>query len=76
MDATLLPTRYAAVTPSDTTIISPCMGLYVGGSGNVVVTGSDDVTATFVVNAGQTLPGRFKKVTTATTAQNIVALYG
>lgn len=74
MDATLLPTKYANVTPSDTTVIAPCIGLFVGGAGNVVATGSDDNQATFAVAAGQVLPGRFKRVMAASTATGIVAL--
>ena len=74
-DFTLLPKRYAAVTPSDTTPVNTDLGLFIGGAGNVVVTGSDGVTVTFIAGTGQYLTGYFKLVKAATTATGIVALY-
>lgn len=68
-----------AVTPSDTTVLSPLpRSLYVGAAGNVAIV-PEDGTASVVfvaVAAGQILPIRAKKVmSTGTTATNIVALY-
>lgn len=76
MDSTLIPQRWAPVTPSDTTPVGNTIGLYVGGAGNVVAEGTDGVQATFVCQAGQYLTGKFAKVKAATTATNIVALLG
>ncbi len=74
MDATLLPRKFAPVTPLDATLLTDVIGLFVGGAGNVIAQGSDDQSATFICTAGQVLPGRFKRVMTATTATAIVAL--
>ena len=76
MDSTLIPQRWAPVTPSNTAPVGNTIGLYVGTAGNVVAEGVDGVEATFVCQAGQYLTGKFTKVKTATTASNIVALLG
>lgn len=73
-DATLLPTKFKDVTPSDSASLGNCIGLYVGGAGTVVVKGANDVQATFTVPAGATLSGRFSRVMAASTATGIVAL--
>lgn len=54
-----------------------CRAIYVGGAGNVSMTGDDGVTAVFTaVPAGTTLPFSARVVTTAnTTATLMVALY-
>jgi len=76
MDATLIPQRWASVTPSDTAGIGNTIGLFVGGAGNVNAQGSDGVAAVFACQAGQYLTGKFAKVlATGTTATNIVALF-
>ena len=68
----------SAVTPSDSTVLSPPFrGLYVAATGVVVVTtlGGTDVTFTGVP-AGSILPIVGTKVrATGTTATGIVALY-
>lgn len=68
-----------AVTPSDTTVLLPTRGLYVGVAGNVAVALVDDpeMAVTFVgAAAGVVLPLRVVKVmATNTTASSIVALY-
>ncbi|MBM6442400.1 hypothetical protein JQF37_02005 [Pseudomonas sp. MIL9] len=68
-----------AVTPSDTTLLSPLpRSLYVGAAGNVAIVPEDGIASVvFVaVSAGQILPIRAKKVmSTGTTASNIVAMY-
>ena len=80
-DATLIPKRLAAVTPSDTVKLqaSGMLGLYVGGAGNVVAVGENTADAgtavTFICSAGQVLVGSFKLVKAASTATGIVALY-
>ena len=75
MDSTLIPKKFATVTPSDTVGCGPTMGLYVGNGGNLVVKGDDGVAATFVVGSSQYLPGSFTHVmATGTTATAIVAL--
>lgn len=68
----------AAVTPSDSTVLTRVRALYVGGAGNVAVTFPGNPTAvTFVgVMAGAVLPVQAEKVmSTNTTATSIVALY-
>ena len=69
----------AAVTKSDTTLIGPTRGLYVGTTGNVVVIMYADNTATSIsfvaVPAGMILPLNVAKVMAATTASDIVAIY-
>ena len=67
----------AAVTPSDATVLSGVRGLYVGGTGDVVVMmqeGASAVTFT-AVPAGVVLPVRVRQVMAATDATGIVALY-
>ncbi len=70
-------TRYAAVTPSDATVVG-ARSLYIGTTGNVAL--KADATATAVtfssVPAGTILPvGAYIVMSTNTTASNIVALY-
>lgn len=80
MNPLRLSTKAAVVTPSDTVNIpgGPALGLYVGGTGNVVVVNNDDTTALFTaVPAGTILPLVVKRVnTTSTTATLIVAFLG
>lgn len=68
---------WAAVTPSDSTDLTNVpKALYIGGAGNIVITGKDSVDATFAVTAGQVLPCRARRVkSTDTTATGIIALY-
>lgn len=66
-----------AVTTSDTTVLAPTKGLYVGGAGNLTVdfaNGTTDVLITAPV-AGGIIPISVVKVKVATTATAIVALY-
>lgn len=66
----------AAVVPSDSTVIPPTLGLYIGGAGTVVVTMVDGTLATFTtVLAGSILPVRCTKVMAATAATLITALW-
>lgn len=67
----------AAVTKSDSTVFSPAASaLYVGGTGDVVVTTEGGEDATFIgVPTGFILPIRCTKVKAATTATNIVRLW-
>ena len=72
------PAEYAAaVTTSDSVNFTYITrGLYIGGAGNVSVLLADDTTVVFNgAVAGSILPIRAKRVNTATTATNIVALY-
>jgi hypothetical protein len=69
---------FAAVTPSDTTLIN-CNAIYIGGAGNIAISYSNTATAvTFIAPpVGTVLPiflngGRIMQ--TNTTATNIVAL--
>jgi hypothetical protein len=68
--------RVAVVTPSDTTDLSGCRALWIGGAGNVVIKCVDDSTAvTLIVPAGTLLPVFAARVMAATTATSIVAFY-
>lgn len=62
-----------AITKSASPLAVPAYGIYVGGAGDVVVTGKDGVNVTFTaVPAGVTLPINVTHVLTATTATNLV----
>lgn len=75
-DFTLVPTRFATVTPSDTSPINATLGLYINVGGNIVVTGANGVAVTLAVKDGQYLSGAFVLVkATGTTATGITALY-
>jgi len=67
-----LATDAIAITPSDSTVLT-VFGLYVGGAGNVAVTGLSGVAVTFTnVPAGTILPIAVNRVMlTNTTATNI-----
>lgn len=67
----------AAVTPNDDTDLSGTRGLYIGGTGDVVVKFYNNNTAiTFKsVPVGTILPVSVVRVMAATTATLIVALY-
>lgn len=65
----------AAVTPSDSTIITSRM-LSIGGAGNLVVDmKGGQAGVTIPVAAGQTLPISVQKVRAATTATGIVTFW-
>lgn len=74
---TLCAETVANVTKSDTAkLAADCIGLWVGGAGNVTVTMWDGSTATFTaVPAGTRLDISPMLVNNATTATNIVAMY-
>jgi len=62
-----------AITPSGTVLANKAYGLYVGGAGNVTLTGEDGSDVVFVgVTAGTILPVVATYVKAATTATNIV----
>lgn len=68
--------KLVSVTPSDTTDLSGCRGIYVGGAGIVSVIAQNDTSAVSItVPAGTLLPIFAKKVMAATTATLIVAFY-
>jgi hypothetical protein len=72
------PAAYAvAITPADTDLANITRSIYVGTAGSLVVimcTGGASVTFTNVP-AGSVLPIMVKRITAATTAGGIVALY-
>lgn len=73
-----MPGRWAAVTPSDSTDLTGCIGLYVGGTGNVAVRtlNAAETTVTFSsAPAGSFIPGNFTRVMAATTATSILAAF-
>lgn len=66
-----------AVTPSDTELLAPTRGLWVGGAGNLTVDfadGTTDVLLTAPI-VGTIYPVSVIRVKAATTATVIVALY-
>lgn len=68
--------KAAAVTKSDATDLGRTRAIWVGGTGNLVVTMADGTDVTFTaVPAGSWLWIQVQKVKAATTATNIVALY-
>lgn len=71
-----VPSRAAAVTPSDTTELEAA-ALYVGGAGDVAVVTEGGNTVTFSgVQAGSMLVLRIRQVrATSTTASAIVRLW-
>lgn len=76
-DSTQIPRRWVDLTASDTAVIVPTIGLYIGTGGSLVGVGLDGVSATYQPSAGTYLTGRFTAVrATGTTASGIVALYG
>lgn len=69
-----------AVTPSDTTDLTGVRGVYVGGTGNLVVQfinpiGNANSITLSAVPAGTILPLQVAKIMAATTATLIVGLY-
>lgn len=75
-DATVSSYDARAITTSDTANFAPTRGLYVGGTGNVVVDMAYGTTVTFTgVQGGTVLPVQVTRVYTASTATNLVALY-
>lgn len=72
----LIPQSWADITASDTTLISPAIGLYVGVAGTIKAAGQNGAVGTFQAQAGQYLIGSFTRVlATGTTATGLVALY-
>lgn len=68
----------AAVTPNDSTDLpnGPCRALYIGGAGSAVVDTYNNTNITFAgLTAGTILPLNVRRVRTASTATNMVALY-
>lgn len=66
-----------AITKSDTTLLAPTRGIYVGGAGDLTVDFADG-TVNIVITAppvGTILPISVKRVKAATTATLLVALY-
>lgn len=68
--------KVVAVTPSDTTDLTNCRALWIGGAGTVSLKCVDDTAAvSLTVPAGTLLPVFASRVMAATTATLIVALY-
>jgi hypothetical protein len=76
-DATVSAYDAVAITPSNTTVLRPTRGIYVGTGGNIAVQMALGNTVTLVgVLGGSILPIQVVKVlSTNTTASNMVALY-
>ena len=75
-DGAIIPDGCQPITPG-TQLREPCIGIYVGGSGDLVVDMVDSTgTPLKAVPAGTLLTGRFINVQAAgTTATNLVAFY-
>jgi hypothetical protein len=72
------PSRWVTCTPSDATDITGSVGLYVGGTGDVLVRclNADQTTVTFsAVPVGTFIPGNFTRVMAATGASLILVAY-
>lgn len=65
------------VTPSDSTVLDPCRGIYIGVGGNVTINDQADALIVFAnVPAGTVLPIQPRRIrATGTTATNIVLLH-
>lgn len=77
-DATVSAHSAEAVTPSDSTVLKPTRGLYIGTAGDVKVDMAERGTAVIFVGlqAGTLLPVQVTKVySTDTDATDILALY-
>jgi hypothetical protein len=78
-----LYTRWATLTPSDTTqygsYASPktedINAIYCGSTAALTITGSDGVAVAFAVTAGQIIPVSPVKVNAATTTTPVIALW-
>jgi len=70
-------TKFAAITPHDSTDMALTRAVYVGGAGNVVAVDADNTATTFTaVAAGTLLPIRVRRInSTSTTATALVAIY-
>lgn len=78
LDPRIIPAeKFNALTPNDSTVITPTRGLYVGVSGDVKVDSIDGNAVTFTsLAAGIIHPISCTKVyATGTDATNIVAVY-
>lgn len=74
----VMPSRWLAVTPSDATDLTGCIGLYVGGAGDVAARtlNAPATTVTFTAPpVGTFIPGNFTRVMAATTATNLLVAY-
>ena len=70
--------RWVPCIPSDSTDLTGSIGLYVGGSGDVLVRtlNNADETVTFSgVIGGTFIPGNFTRVMAATVAASILVAY-
>lgn len=62
-----------AITKGSSPLASKAYGLYIGGAGDVAITGEDGVNVTFIgVSAGMILPVVATHVLSATTATSVV----
>jgi hypothetical protein len=75
-ESTAPAARYAAVTPSDATIVG-ARSLYIGVTGNVAVQADEVSTAVTFTNVpvGFMPVSAYKVMSTNTTASGIIALY-
>lgn len=71
--------KWVAVVPSNTVDLpdGPTKGIYIGGAGNLVADSAEGQTSVSFVGLtpGVIHPIRVKRVRTATTATNILAIY-
>lgn len=74
-DAIVSARGATAVTPSDVTVLEVTRALYIGGTGDVVVTMANGAEATFTAAPAGILPVQVTQVKAATSATSILALY-
>jgi len=75
-NATVAAHGAKAVAPSDSTIFEITRGLFIGTTGDILVTMADGHDAAFLnLPSGSLLPIQVSKVKAASTATNILALY-
>ena len=73
-----MPGRWVACTPSDATDLTGCIGVYIGGAGNVAARTLHDPSTTVTFTAppvGTIIPGNFTRIMAATTATLILVAY-
>jgi len=75
LDATSPAQGAVAVTPSDSTVLEPTRGIYVGVSGDLVVTTIGGQLVTFKAAPVGYHPIQAVKIMAATGATNLLALY-
>lgn len=75
IDAVGPASKAVAITESDTTTFAPTRALYIGTTGNLVVTMADGVDCTFNNVPVGVFPVQCTKLKAASTVADVVAMY-